>query len=270
MREFMRTTPVRGKQVFAVLTEALVAMACASCSGAKYATPDRMDKGLVLVLPGIEGPSLNTVLISRGLGDLPFAIATYDWRQGRPGVQYGYDTKAARKSAEGVAEHIAKYREEYPGRPVFIVGHSGGGGIAVFSAESMPDGAPVDGVVILEGALGPQYDLTRAIRGSNRHIANCYCWNDLFLWGLTTVGHNVDGSAGRTAGQEGFSLPKNAPKDRILAFACVKEIPWDSSMIKEGNVGGHFGVVAPGYIEAHVAPVISQWAAADSRVVASR
>ena len=80
-------------------------------------------------------------------------------------------------------------------------------------------------MVILEGALGPEYDLTKAIQGSRSHIVNCYCWNDVFLWGLTVVGHNVDGSAGRTAGQEGFCLPKNASKERVLAFASVKEIP---------------------------------------------
>ena len=31
-------------------------------------------------------------------------------------------------------------------------------------------------------------------------------------------------------------------------------------MMKEGNIGGHFGVVAPGYIKGQVVPLINEWA----------
>lgn len=241
-------------------------------SPAAYITTERKDKGLILLLPGIEGPSMNTTLIGRGLaeGALPYAIETYDWREGRIGAQFAFDQAASRECARAVASHVANYRSEYPGRPVFVVGHSGGGAMAVFAAEAMPKSAPLDGVVVLSGPLDPRYDLTKAVRGSSEHLVNSYAWNDFFLRSLTTMGGNMDGTHGATAGQEGFTLPKGASRERALAFAHVVQIAWDRSMVRYSNWGGHFGCTHPRWVAAKIAPVIRGWGSDSARAVASR
>jgi pimeloyl-ACP methyl ester carboxylesterase len=243
----------------------LIALVLLGCAGPSYVTPERMDKGLVVILPGIEGPGPSSTFLRKGLaeGGLPYALEVYDWRAGRIGAEYAFDEPAARRRAREVAQRIARYRADYPGRPAFVVGHSGGGAIAVFAAEAMPAGAPLDGIVILEGALGPEYDLTCAVEASRGRLLNCHAWNDIFLRSLTTIGQNFDGTRGKTAGQDGFSLPQDASKERAAAFAKVRQIAWDASMLEDGNWGGHFGVAASPWIASTIAPVISGWAESD-------
>jgi pimeloyl-ACP methyl ester carboxylesterase len=233
----------------------------AGCSDASYVAADRQDKGLVVILPGIEGPSAANWAIREGLDDggLPYALEIYDWRAGHFGASYAFDEAASRQRAAEIAAHIGEYRRAHAGSPVFVVGHSGGGAIAAFVAEAVDEKAPLDGVVLLRPALSPEYDLTRAIRGAGGHFAAANSATDVLLRSLTTVGQNFDGVKGATAGQDGFRLPGDASQDRRAAFQDLRQIRWDLSMLKDADWGGHFGCTSPPWVASTIAPLIKGW-----------
>ena len=137
--------------------------------------------------------------------------------------------------------------------------------MAVFVAEATPAGEPLDGVILLAPALGPEYDLKNALAGSGGRMLSCSASNDFLLRTLTTVGQNFDGTKGKTAGQTGFKLPASADGERGEAFTMLRQLHWDLSMLKKGNWGGHFGWADPIWVRDVLAPVIRDWAAGAAR-----
>ncbi len=232
------------------------------CNTRPYVTQERWNRGLVVILPGIEGPSVHNANIRRGLydGGLPYALEIYNWHGGKFGPYYAFDEPEARIRAGELAAHIRRYRREYPQRPVFVVGHSGGGAITVFTAEEFAADVPLDGVMMLAPALSPYYDLTRAVAGAGGHIVNCCAPNDYFLKSLTSAGRNFDGEKGDTAGQEGFKLPEDASVETREAFTRLVQIHWSRDMRQESNRGGHNGWTNPSWIAATIVPIIDDWA----------
>jgi len=233
------------------------------CNTRPYMTSDRLDKGLVVILPGIEMHPAHSALIREGLmeGGVPCAFEIYNWYKGNISARYVYDEAASRMRARELADYILEYQRAHPGRPVFIIGHSAGGAMAVFATEEAAGSRPIDGLIILAPALGPEYDLTRALGGCCGRMVNCWSSTDYFLKALTTAGQNLDGTSGKTAGQEGFRLPTGAPESRRKAFASLVQIKWAPEMLKEGNWGGHLAWSDPYWVKADLAPIIKQWSA---------
>ncbi|MCG3179432.1 MAG: hypothetical protein BIFFINMI_01767 [Phycisphaerae bacterium] len=248
-----------------ILAAGLILAGSAGCSAnneAPYVTPERLDSGLIVILPGLEGPSMNNSDQQQGLYDsgLPYAIHIYDWIGSQVGVSYAFDQPACRRKAAEVAAFIADYQAHHPGRPVFLLGHSGGGAIAVFAAEAMPEGHALAGLVTMAAALSPEYDLSKALVHCGGRMANFYTPTDWFLRGLTGIGQNLDGVPGATAGYDGFRLPANGSAQRARLFSSLRQISWNSSMIQRGNLGGHFGWASHNWIMADLAPILREWA----------
>ena len=223
------------------------------CNARPYVTDERLDKGLVVILPGIEGPGPLNASIRRGFynGGVPYALEIYNWHKYRLGASYAFNEQASRKRAAEIVERVEAYRAERPGRPVFVIGHSAGGAMAVFAAEAMPEGRPLDGIIVLAPALSPEYELSRALAGCAGRFLNCYSRNDIFLRTLTSIGCNFAGKRGKTAGQEGF---------RAAVCAEVRQLEWDESMRKSGNWGGHRGWASSRWVAGTLAPLMLGWA----------
>jgi len=232
------------------------------CNCRPYITNERLNKGLVVILPGIEGPSPLNMSIRKGLydGGVPYAISIYNWGGGMLGFTYAFSEGQCEKRADEIAWSIRRYRAKHPGCPVFVVGHSAGAGIAVLTAEHMQPAEPLTGVVALAPPLSPKYDVTRALSGSGNRLVCCSSANDEFLRSLIAVGRNIDGTRGATAGQDGFELPSGAPVGRKEAFTHLRQIRWDSSMKQYGNIGGHFGWTSPSWVASTIAPILTSWA----------
>ncbi len=213
-----------GRRCVLAAAAALLCLLAAGCAGQadldpRYVSSDRMDKGLVVILPGIEGESQANRNIREGLdrGGVPYALVIYNW--GFPVPGFGLlineaDVAANRASAERLALRVARYQREHPQRPVFLIGHSGGGGVAVFALESlagMPDAQPVDGAFLLSASVSADYPMETALRMTRRGIVNVYNPDDTALLGAgTAIFGNVDGGHGDSAGRTGFvrDLPR--------------------------------------------------------------
>ncbi len=194
--------------VAAVLGAILPAMGCAD--NAEYLTDDRLDNGLVIILPGIEGRSRINENLRRGLvaGGVYRALPIRPW--GRPIPLAGplitqVDFIGNRLAGGRVAKTIIEYQDKHPGRPVYVVGHSGGGGVAVFTAEAMPEDRQIDGLILLSASISSAYDLDKALSRCKRGIVNFYNREDSGVLGLGTIlVGTVDGTHGPSAGLIGF------------------------------------------------------------------
>jgi len=204
----MQRSPCVLPVVAAILGAVLPVMGYAD--NAEYLTEDRLNNGLVIILPGIEGHSQLNENIRRGLvaGGVYRAIPIHPW--GRPVPLVGplitqVDFLGNRLAGIGMAKIVTDYQDKYPDRPVYIVGHSGGGGVAVFTAEAMPEGRQIDGLILLSASISSAYDLKKALSHCRNGIVSFYNKGDSTLLGLgTIVIGTVDGTHGPSAGLIGF------------------------------------------------------------------
>jgi pimeloyl-ACP methyl ester carboxylesterase len=229
-----------------------------------YVTDSRLERGLVIVLPGIEGRSVFNEEICRGLnaGGVDSAIELYDWTSGVP-LAFIWNIWASdsnHQKAADIAERIARYQFNHPERPVVLVGQSGGAAIATWTCESMRWGRQVDGVVMLAAALSPGYRLTTALDSSKRGMVNFYSSRDvLLLWAGTKVIGTMDGKHSTSAGKVGFSVPpeKLRPKEYDKLF----QVPWRPAMSETGHIGMHLTSGTAKFVARYVAPLVraKQW-----------
>jgi pimeloyl-ACP methyl ester carboxylesterase len=167
---------------------------------AQFVNEERLQRGLVVILPGIEGHGAANQSVRKGLydADVPYALAIYSWGFPVPGIGLYVNQTATR-----IQQYRAKYGKD---RPIYLVGHSGGGGVAIFTLEALAaTGAePVEGAFLLSASISANYPLGTALRMTRRGIVNVYNPEDELLNSGTAIFGNVDGGRGDTAGRTGF------------------------------------------------------------------
>lgn len=235
------------------------------CGGllADLKTSARLERGLVLILPGVEGESFINHSIARGLADggVESAIEIFDWTTGVIFL-FLYHLRNRRRNrarAECLAQRIVEYQREYPGRPVHLVGHSGGGAMAVFALERLPSGTKIASAVLLEVALSPRYNLATALANTERGIFNIHsCLDVLFLGIATCVGGTMDGRHTPAAGMVGFRLPGElSVVEQDLYAARLHDVPYRVAMMSDFNFGGHMGASNRVFVARQVAPLLT-------------
>ncbi|MCY2932092.1 MAG: alpha/beta hydrolase [Planctomycetota bacterium] len=243
----------------AILTGLALSLAAGCAGNGAYSTPERMDNGLVIILPGIEGESSFNRDIRRGLENtaLRRAVPIRPWGAQVPlfGMIVNQTNFLGNRAiGASIAKEIVAYQKEYPGRPVHVIGHSGGGGIAVFVAEGMPEGHQLDGLVLLSASISSGHDLTKALTHCKNGIINYYVPGDPLLSGGTALMGNVDGVHGPGAGLNGFSTPgEKATPEQKLAYAKLYQIRLRPEMVN-GNGVGHTTGTDQDFVYYHIAP----------------
>ena len=203
-----------------IITTTLLALLPSITSGCtkhdlntRYTEPARMDQGLVVILPGIEGESGANRDIREGLyrAGIPYGLVIYRWGTPIPGPggMLINQTNVARnrRMAEELAEQISQYQQRHPGKPVFLIGHSAGGGIAIFAMEALervPGARPVEGAFLLSASISSDYDIAPALAMSRRGLVNVSNKDDRLLDKGTGTFGNVDGKRVDSAGRTGF------------------------------------------------------------------
>ncbi len=216
---------------------------------------ERLARGLVLILPGIEGRSFLNLAILQGLldADIPYALDIVDWTTGNKllAIYHLRSWQRNQQQAGELAQRITEYRREFPDRPVWIVGHSGGGAMALLTAAALPDDVRVTGLILLAAAVSPEFDLTPAQAKVERGIWSFWSYLDCLFVGLgTTVFGTVDGCHRPAAGMVGFRSPS------AVESPPVTQIPYHPGFVRQFNLGGHFGCAHRVFIAEAVAPIL--------------
>lgn len=220
--------------------------------------PERLERGLILVLTGIEGRSFLNVGLLAGLidGGVRSAIEIVDWTTGNKFLFLLHLRGVNRNNrvARELAARIVTYQERFPGRPVWLVGHSGGGGMALMIAAALPENHSVTGIVMLATAVSPQYDLGPALARIDTAIWNYYSPLDLFFlcFGTMLVG-TIDGRHCFAAGAVGLHNPS---ADLAMKQGKLFQIGWTWRCMAQFHIGEHFGCVHRVFVAEEIAPRI--------------
>jgi pimeloyl-ACP methyl ester carboxylesterase len=219
-----------------------------------WASPEEYGNGLVVVLPGVGG-GMGTTTVCEGLqnGGVDYAIEMFPWTSPWGVLDSLQNVDRNRREAGEIADRIIAYQNEYPGRPVFLVGHSGGGGIAIWAAEALPEDRAIDGIVLVSPALSPNYDLRPAMARSRGGVVNFYSELDWVILGAgTTIYGTIDRENVDSAGMVGFA--SNDPSGET--YTQLYQVPWTAHSIEKGHLGGHTTSGSVWLIEEDVAPLI--------------
>jgi len=220
---------------------------------------ERHAYGLVLVLPGIEGRSSLNMSIARGLDDggVPAAVEIFDWTTGRRWLSL-YHLRASqlhRDSARRLADRIVRYQDAHPGRPVFLIGHSGGCGVAAYALRALPEGRSVCGVIFLAAALSPRFDLRDVLGRVERGLWSFHsCWDWLQLGLGTTLLGTVDGRHVPSAGMVGFR--GDAGTESSPAAHHLSQMPHRLAFVRSWHWGDHWSCANRVFVSDLLAPLL--------------
>lgn len=232
------------------------------CTTAHLASMDRYARGLVVILPGIEGRSIWNTNIADGLerGGVSVGIEIYDWSVPLPlGVVVNVaDLERNRRKARQLAERIAEYGEDFPGRPVFLIGHSAGAGLAVLTLEALPADRRIAGAILLAAAVSPEHDLTEALRRTQAGIWSFYSRRDVGFLGLgTRFFGTVDRRYGSAAGAVGFKEPAGLDEaERRFYREKLHQVKYSRQMARSGHPGTHTGWANSRFVRDWLAPLV--------------
>jgi len=221
------------------------------------------NRGYTLVLPGIDCRHIMHRRLARGIedGGVAGTIEIHDWTTGIPPLMLLHLRNAFEhdKQAEVIAQKIVAYQTSYPGRPVHLIGHSGGAGIALMALDRLPMENQVNSLVLLHPAVSPAYDLRKALQQSRAGVWNfSSAINDSALLVLgTTLFGTVDGYHRPAAGALGFNLPEGLSyADRWNYHNRLHEVPYRLEFLSNTNLGGHYGAMTYSFSKTHIAPIL--------------
>ncbi|HMD53602.1 MAG TPA: hypothetical protein VKJ65_03510 [Phycisphaerae bacterium] len=220
-----------------------------------------LEQGLTLVIPGVEAAGPFADAMRKGLirGDVPGAVKHYFWGLPFPEGYFPNLMWIHRNKTKGaeLADQIKSYQENYPGRPVHLVANSGGAGPAIFALETLPEDHPIDGLVLLGGAVSCDYDLRKALKRTRKGILNCYSHKDWLILGLCTkLLGTSDRQFKEACGFAGFKTPANLNGDTAL-YSKLRQIAWTPELISEcDHWGTHTTCASESFVANYVAPWI--------------
>jgi len=228
-----------------------------------FRSAERRDHGYTLVLNGIEGAHVGHAGFVAGLksGGVPSEIEIVDWTTGTPALMLVHLRASGRnqRQAEQIAAKIVAYQDEHPGRPVNIIGHSGGGGMTLLTLNALPKDRKVDSAILLAAAISPDFDLRPAFSKVERGIWNysSAVGDSPLLVAGTTVFGNIDGRHGPSAGAIGFRIPSTANVFDRRAYADkLFERPYRPQMALNGNLSDHYGCMSFLFARNELAPIL--------------
>jgi pimeloyl-ACP methyl ester carboxylesterase len=214
-------------------------------------------KGVVLVLGG----SGNDYSVSENLGPLlsargvPLKTVDMHWCRKEGPFQDHRDHDGQMLAARRVADYVAAYRRYYTYDKIYLIGHSSGTHVVLVAAGSLPPGY-VDRLVLLAPSVSCNYDLRPALRACAGGILSTYSPGDTILGFGSTAFATADRKWTTTAGEDGFIPPPANHPDRYL-YRNLRQIAYDPAMIKQGHLGGHFGVTRSAYLSTYVVPFLT-------------
>jgi pimeloyl-ACP methyl ester carboxylesterase len=212
-------------------------------------------KPFLLHLPGIGGHMLIDDRMTAGLieGGLDVELEIYDWTDNDSGLPALGNYNRNQLQAARIAERLTAVYRADPKRRIILTSHSGGGGVAVWALEKLPDNVKIDTLLLLAPALSPKYDLSRALKHvTGKAYSFTSTLDPINTWGTKGFG-TIDRVQTEAAGSVGFQTPAGADLvqyDKLIGF------PYDAAWVRLGNDGDHIGTMSRTFGRVMLAPLL--------------
>ncbi len=221
-------------------------------------TEAELERGLVVLLPGVEGGGWVMGAAAAGLRDAGWdgAIRVIAWGRRPLGTFHNLMShEKNRAEARDIAEEIAEYRRAHPHAPITLAGLSGGAGMCLFIAEALSEDVMLDRILLIAPALSPTYDPAPAAERCRRGIVSFYSDLDWLMLGVgTSTFGTIDRRFGTAAGKVGF-LDDNG---RLRNEPWLTQIGWCENWLRTGHYGGHLGGLCRKWARDILAPHIAR------------
>ena len=150
-------------------------------------------------------------------------------------------------TAEEIAADIADWRRANPSAPFYLVGYSGGGGMAALVTAALPDDVSIDRLVLVAPAISPDFPLKSEVLPHVReHVVNYASERDLQVgWGTRTFG-TIDRKNTASAGFGGFAFSH----ERLLEYR------WSAADAPLGHAGNHLAYLSGRWQAAKLLPAL--------------
>jgi len=213
------------------------------------APPPSDAAGRLLILPGVGNTRFHLLgFVAAAQMQLPrFDVEVRPW--GIP-LMTIHNLRAHERNeatAAAIAAEIAEWRSANPDAPFYLVGYSGGGGMATLVTAALPDGVSVDRLVLVAPAISPDYPLGMEVLPHVReYVVNYASERDLQVgWGTRTFG-TIDRKNTASAGAVGFATAD----ERLL------EHRWSAADEPFGHAGNHLAYLNPRWQAAKLLPAL--------------
>ncbi|MHC4136258.1 MAG: alpha/beta fold hydrolase [Planctomycetota bacterium] len=240
----------------------LIALAAACAAPAKHVSEQRLDDGYTAIMVGIFGntPAYDEMEQALVEGGLPGGVEVVDWTLGEAMFLANMRASARnRRQAREFAAMVVNYQDDHPGRPVHLIGHSGGGGFVLMVLEELSEGRKVTAAVLLSPAVHPDYDLTKALGHVKLGLFSAYSEKDDVYLGVGThlIG-TYGGKPSNAAGLVGFRRPRDLDAaGRRLYERKLRQLGWTEAMEATGHTGGHWGWMERRFVLEYLAPPLT-------------
>ena len=218
------------------------------CGTAPVTLPSPVE-GRVLILPGVGNTRFHLAgFVAATQAQLPrFDVEVRTW--GTPFLTI-HNLRAHERNvatAAGIAEEITVWRRQHPAAPFYLVGYSGGGGMATLIASALPDDVAIDRLVLVAPAISPDYPLaTEVLPHVREFVVNYASERDLQVgWGTRTFG-TIDRKHTASAGAVGFA----ATDARLLQYR------WSAADVPFGHAGNHLAYLNGRWQAAKLLPAL--------------
>jgi hypothetical protein len=209
----------------------------------------------LLHIPGIGGHLPLDDHLLRGLqdGGIIGGIELYDWTGTDRGLIALMQEQRHARQSEIVAKMLADKAHAFPGIEITVTSHSGGCGIAVWALEKLPDDVVIDKLLMMESALSPGYDLSKALKHV-RHAYALYSDLDAVVLGTgTRTAGTVDGVYTDAAGRVGYKMPATADARQ---YEKLKQFEYQDTWMQFGDVGDHIGPMRYRFAKLMIVPLL--------------
>ncbi len=206
------------------------------------------ERGRLLILPGVGNTTFHLAgFVAAAERQLPgFAVEVRTW--GVPFLTI-HNLRAHERNvatARGIAAEIAAWRREHPRELFYLVGYSGGGGMATLVTTALPDGVAIDRLVLVAPAISPDYPLAEVLPHVGEFVVNYWSERDLQVgWGTRTFG-TIDRKMTDSAGAIGFT----ARDARLLEYR------WSAADERYGHFGNHLSYLGQRWQAAKLLPAL--------------
>lgn len=245
-----------------ILVTVLLLAGGLGCAGSRQAyTPACPPRGVVFIADGAGGFDSTSAAVIDAIAEegLPFKVERFEWSHGVGRVLADhFDRAHSECEARNLAAEITHLTGCSPRPEIYVIAHSAGSGVALYTAESLPPDS-LNRIILLAPSVSANYDLGPALRSTRDGIDVFYSQRDrIFLGFWTTVLGTTDRRwATAAAGRVGFQPCPTGTETDVL-ISRLHQHPWEATMRASGNRGGHYGSYERPFLHAYVLPLLSQ------------